>query len=139
MNTFKSFTTAMFFSISLCVQANDTCVITNYFAHSDTTLVKNVYSNIQCVSVLNSFKNYALNNVRYPEHLVDYGLEGTVHVAIIIDEAGQIDNMQIVKSFSKYFNETVLAQLEGLKTLDILKKSNCGRQMMYLPVRFSLR
>ena len=53
-------------------------------------------------------KAHVVNNMEYPELMIQYGIEGTVVVGVSISEDGQISKTGIVRSPSQQFDSTVL-------------------------------
>ena len=75
--------------------------------------------------------------VKYPEHLIDSGIQGMSIVEFSIDADGKIIGKKITKSLGKAFDGVILKAAKELKLIKISGNLYQGKTKIFVPVRFT--
>lgn len=91
------------------------------------------------LSAFKQLQKYSTTNIEYPEHLIEYGLEGTVVLEVSISSTGKVENLKVIKSLSTAFDDVVLNEMKKCKSVTFLEEDYKGKSKIHLPIRFSLK
>ncbi|WP_017732054.1 energy transducer TonB [Nafulsella turpanensis] len=61
---------------------------------------------------MESFYQYLYRNIEYPEHLKGRNISGRVEVSFVVDEKGNITNIEILKGFDKKLEKEIIRILK---------------------------
>lgn len=77
-----------------------------------------------------AFQKYLYSKIHYPSHLVNLGKGGTVEVKFVVNENGEIDNIQILKGFDKTLEKEII---RVLKDSPAWKPARIGAKKVKMP------
>lgn len=81
--------------------------------------------------------NWVSNNISYPETAIENREEGTVYVAIVV-ENGEITLMEVIEGVSESLDKEVLSMIRSLPVSELGVNTNENRTYI-LPVKFDLK
>ncbi|MBU8892788.1 MAG: TonB family protein [Bacteroidales bacterium] len=79
------------------------------------------------------FRNYIINNLKFPVNAIEYGIKGRVYVSFVVDKDGSITKVEVTRSVHPVIDKAVV---------DVIKNSpdwSPGLQSgKYVKVKFSI-
>lgn len=91
----------------------------------------------QTQTAIQQLRNHINAGVTYPEHLIDYGIQGTSIVEFSIGADGNITEKKITKSLGASFDGAILKAAKELKSIKVLGNIYQGKRTIFVPVRFT--
>lgn len=79
---------------------------------------------------------FLANDIKYPEALESYGLEGQIIVDVWVNTKGEIINTMIMKSFNNNFNTVVTNSLQNFELAWPQETSYLGARRLRVPIDF---
>lgn len=89
-------------------------------------------------NAVDQIKKRLVNNLVYPETMLENGLEGQVVLKVNIGQKGTINEVDIAKSVNTYFDKATLTAMQRIKTINIKGKNYFGAGTVYVPINFSI-
>jgi protein TonB len=81
----------------------------NSFSQADSVkLIVEEMPLFEGVAGIDKFREYVINNLRYPDSSVSNKLNGYVMVEFIVDTAGQVTNINVVKGLREDYDKEVV-------------------------------
>lgn len=77
--------------------------------------------------------------VEYPEFAKKAGIEGTVFVQFVVDENGDVTNVQVTRGVHKLLDQAAIEAVQQMKFKPGKQRGRPVKVQMSLPVRFRLR
>ena len=90
----------------------------------------------QTQTAMQQLRNKIIAEVKYPEHLIDSGIEGTSIVVFSIDVNGEITEKKITKSLGASFDRIILEAGKELKLIELSGALYKGKTKIFVPIRF---
>ena len=143
MKSFILFVATLFVSSLVYAQAD-----VAYLGKGKTPSKQGVFANRQVnpdlffehnYQAMLALRNHFSKNIRYPETLQRYGMEGSAMVEIRISEWGRVEQVKVLKGSSPAFDEAIMAALDSLDYVFAEGQKYRGWRKMQLPVVFSMR
>jgi TonB family protein len=100
--------------------------------------VKPDYSFYHTLLAVEQLTHHLRNNTQYPDIMIENAIEGTLVVKVEIDEMGDIKHTLVVKSPNAAFDKIVLQSVEQIKKIDFQQGRYEGKQVVFVPLKFSL-
>lgn len=97
------------------------------------------HSEEQSRLAMQTLRNHLLENIEYPEIMLQYSFEGSGLVEVKVSESGMIAEIRIIKSISPLFDQAIMDAMESLEYVSAKGQKYEGRRKMQLPVIFSIR
>jgi TonB family protein len=91
----------------------------------------------QTQTAMQQLRNKIIAEVKFPEHLIDSGIEGTSIVAYSIDANGEITEKKITKSLGSSFDRVILEAGKELKIIELSGDLYQGETKIFVPIRFT--
>ncbi|MFK7775097.1 MAG: TonB family protein [Saprospiraceae bacterium] len=91
----------------------------------------------QTQAAMKQLRKQITKDVKYPEHLIDSGIEGTSIVEFSIDANGEITGKKITKSLGLSFDKVIMNAAKELKSIEISGTFYQGKTKIFVPVRFT--
>lgn len=91
----------------------------------------------QTQTAIQQLRNKIKTEVKYPEYLIDSGIEGTSIVAFSIDTNGEIKEKKITKSLGSSFDRIILEASKELKLIKLSRDLYKGETKIFIPIRFT--
>jgi TonB family protein len=79
-----------------------------------------------------------VENLVYPERMLENGIEGQVVLKVIITSKGKISHTSIAKSVNAYFDQATLAATKNISGIDLKGQKYQGVSTIYVPLNFSI-
>lgn len=89
-------------------------------------------------AAISQLRVHIVENIVYPERMIENGIEGTVVLAVSIAQDGTIEESKIVKSFSSSFDQAILKTLQTMEAIELDGRPYQGGQTIHFPIQFSL-
>lgn len=83
-------------------------------------------------------KKLLVQNLVYPEQMLENGMEGQVVLKVDITPNGKIKEASIAKSINIYFDKAALSAIKGIKALHLKGGKYSGVATVYVPINFSI-
>lgn len=87
---------------------------------------------------VSQIKKMLVENMVYPEEMLENGVEGQVVLKVLITNKGKIKDASIAKSLNPYFDNASLSAMNNIKTLKLDGKKYDGVGTVYVPIQFSI-
>ncbi len=100
--------------------------------------VKPDYSFYHSLLAIEQLTHHLRNNTQYPDIMVENAVEGTIVVKVKIDTLGKIKQAKVVKSPNAVFDKMILQSVAEIKEIDFQQSRYEGKQVVYVPIKFSL-
>lgn len=100
--------------------------------------VKPDYSFYHSLLAVEQITQHLRTNTEYPTTMVDNAIEGMVVAKVWISERGKIKKAEILKSPNKIFDQFVLSTLQSFTEIEFQQPRYEGKQVVFVPIRFSL-
>ena len=79
-------------------------------------------------------------NLEYPQHAIDGQIEGRVVVQFVVDKAGKVDNIQVVRSIDKMLDQAAIDVVRALPAWKPGMQNGKPVNVRYnLPIAFKLQ
>ena len=91
----------------------------------------------QTQAAVEQLRKHINAKLKYPQHLINAGVEGTSIVEFNIDADGKITEKKITKSLGSSFDEVILKAAKELKSIKVSGNLYQGRTKIFVPVRFT--
>lgn len=93
--------------------------------------------NYKGANELDAFRNYVQQNLKYPEIVQDYPIQGMVYVSFIVEKDGRVSTIRIVRSLGKPFDDEVVRVVaHAPKWIPGRQNGNLVRVTFTFPVSF---
>jgi TonB family protein len=100
--------------------------------------VKPDYSFYHTLLAVEQLTHHLRNNTQYPDIMVENAVEGMLVIKVQIDEMGKIKHTEVVKSPNAAFDKIVLQAVAQIKEIDFQQSRYEGKQVVFVPLKFSL-
>jgi TonB family protein len=115
----------------------------NVFSQSDSLQKDSVYFKTERMAEFKGGQQelfmYLSQNIKYPEHEMTEGKEGTVYVSFVIDKVGKVTNAKVIKGVTDNFNNEALRVVNQMP--DWIPAEQDGKMVSVqfnMPIKFSL-
>jgi protein TonB len=89
---------------------------------------------------LDRMYRYLGNNLRYPSYLQERKISGTVFVSFVVGKAGEINQVEILKTPHEGFNEEVIRVINKMPKWKPGTQAGKPVSVRYkMPIKFTLR
>ena len=87
-----------------------------------------------------AFRNYIVENVKYPDEAKKAGISGKVFVSFIIDEKGNVTDVKVLKSVNPLLDKESVRVISGMPAWQPGKEKGKAVKVQYtVPVQFALK
>ena len=144
MKYIKALLILVFFSNTCFSQTNNQIILASNKVFTDphlkngSALVKPDYTFHHTQLAVKQLTDHLRNNTEYPKTMVENTIEGTVVAKVWISTLGEIKQTEIVKSPNKIFDQAVLDTLKSFSEIDFQQSRYEGKQIVFVPLKFSL-
>ena len=104
-----------------------------------TSLITFAQENIgKTPQILGGFEQL-IKNVKYPETAKEKRIEGTVFVKAVIDEGGNVESANVVKSVDENLDEAAISAVKKTKFMTVINgDGNKVKSEVTIPIKFKL-
>jgi TonB family protein len=113
-------------------------VFTDPHLENGSAVVKPDYTFHHTQLAVKQLTDHLRNNTEYPTTMVENTIEGIVVAKVWISSLGKIKQTEIVKSPHKVFDQIVLDTLKSFSEIDFQQSRYEGKQIVFVPLKFSL-
>jgi len=83
--------------------------------------------------------DYLSNNIRYPTSARESGIQGTVYLGFIVNEVGDIEDIQVMRGLDSSINQAAISAVEQMPKWTPGKQKGERVKVKYtMPIRFTL-
>lgn len=92
------------------------------------------------VNDCNSFSEYIIKNLKYPEHAAENGIQGKVYVKFIVEPDGNVSNVEVIRGIDPILDqEAIRVVKESPKWIPGMQRGKPVRVSFTFPVYFALK